>query len=374
MTADVLAEFGSFLDACLPPDYTERYAEYRKDVRLRADYQVAAFEAGWLVPDWEPEYGGQNLTRADALELRIEGARRQVPQLLNIQGVGVVAPALQRFGTPEQKERLLRPVLRGDEWWALGMSEPGSGSDLASLRTRARRVGDQFVINGQKIWTTQARQSRWCTLYARTDPDAPRHAGISCFVLDLDSPGVDIRPIRRAAEVIDDFCEVFLDGVAVPAANLLGPLNQGWRVAIESLDHERDMIWIHNWVDIERMLGPVCAQTSLAGASSLHAGRLLADSAALRFTGLRTALGRMRGVAVPEFFVLKLLGSETLQSAARLALELGGVEALTTPELFDERFESLGATLYGGTSEIQRDLIAEKALGLPRTRSKEWRS
>lgn len=366
--ADVLAEFDAFLDAFLPRDYDERYADYRTDTRLRAEYQVVAFEAGWLVPDWEPEYGGRNLSAADALELRIAGARRRVPRLLNIQGVGVVAPALRAFGTPEQQRRLLRPVLRGEEWWALGMSEPEAGSDLASLRTVARRVGDQFVVNGQKIWTTQAHQSKWCTLYVRTDPDAPRHAGISCLILDLASPGVDIRPIRRAAAGVDEFCEVFLDDVRVPAANLLGPLNQGWRVVVESLAHERDMIWVHNWVDIEDTLRPLLEGATLDGAARVRAGRVLADAAALRFTGLRTALGRMQEIAVPEFFILKLLGSETLQSAAQLALDLGGVDALAAADPIERRFESLGATIYGGTSEIQRDLIAERVLGLPRSR------
>lgn len=362
--SDAVGEFAAFLDATLPADHAERLDHYRHDDRLRADYQVAAFEAGWLVPEWEPELGGHGLSPLDALAVRIEGARRQTPRTLNVQGVGVVAPALRRFGTAEQRERLLVPVLRGEQWWALGMSEPGSGSDLASLRTTARRDGDVFVVSGQKIWTTQAHQSRWCTLYVRTDPDAPRHAGISCLILDLHAPGVDIRPIRRAAESVDAFCEVFLDDVRVPAANLLGPEGQGWRVATESLAHERDMIWINNWVDVERSLAPVLA-SELAPDLAARAGRLLADAEALRFTGLRTVLRRTAGAPVPEFFVLKLLGSETAQAAAQLALDVHG---LTSPALFDDLVESLGATIYGGTSEIQRDLIGEKVLGLPRDR------
>ena len=280
----------------------------------------------------------------------------------------MVAPALRQFGTQAQKERLLRPVLRGDEWWALGMSEPGSGSDLASLRTTARREGDQFVVNGQKIWTTQAHQSRWCTLYVRTDPGAPRHAGISCVILDLHSAGVDVRPIPRAAESVDEFCEVFLDEVRLPAENLLGPLNEGWRVATESLARERDMIWINNWVDVQRALQPVLCTEGLDADLAVRAGRLLADSAALRFTGLRTVLGRMNAQPVPEFFVLKLLGSETAQAATQLALEVRGLDGMADAGLFDDRVESLGATIYGGTSEIQRDLVGEKVLRLPRDR------
>ena len=260
MSAEVLEEFVAFLESFLPADYAERYAQYRKDHALRADYQAAAFDSGWLVPEWEPGLGGHGLPLLDALAVRIEGARRLVPRILNVQGAGVVAPALRQFGTQAQKERLLRPVLRGDEWWALGMSEPGSGSDLASLRTTARREGDQFVVNGQKIWTTQAHQSRWCTLYVRTDPGAPRHAGISCVILDLHSAGVDVRPIPRAAESVDEFCEVFLNEVRLPAENLLGPLNEGWRVATESLARERDMIWINNWVDVQGRCSLCCAR------------------------------------------------------------------------------------------------------------------
>lgn len=365
---DVLAEFDGFLRDVLPDDYAERVDHYRSDDQLRTDYQVAAFEAGWLVPDWEPGLGGRSLPPGDALAVRIEGARRRTPKIHNVQGPGVVAPGLRRFGTKAQQDRLLRPVLRGDEWWALGMSEPGSGSDLASMRTQARREGDDFVVNGTKIWTTQAHQSRWATLYARTDPDAQRHAGISCLILDLHAPGVDIRPIRRAAESVDQFCEVFLDEVRIPTDQLLGPLHRGWRVASESLEHERDMIWINNWVEIEQAVGPVVGSDDLDEEELTALGRVLADSEAIRFTGLRTAFERMARREPSEFFVLKLLGSETAQRATRLAMETAGLAGLTVEQLMEDRIESLGATIYGGTSEVQRNIIGERILGLPRDR------
>ncbi|TDB98196.1 acyl-CoA dehydrogenase family protein [Actinomadura sp. 7K534] len=366
--SDVLAEYADFLAGVLPGDYAERVDHYRHDDRLRTDFQVAQFEAGWLVPDWEPGLGGRSLAPGDALSVRIEGARRRVPRIHNVQGVGVVAPGLRRFGTPQQRDRLLRPVLRGDEWWALGMSEPGSGSDLASMRTQARREGADFVVTGAKIWTTQAHQSRWATLYARTDPDARRHAGISCLILDLHSPGVDIRPIPRAAESVDAFCEVFLDEVRIPAENLLGPLNEGWRVASESLEHERDMIWVGNWLEIEQAVDPLLRSGALDDEQLTGLGRLLADSEAIRFTGLRTVFERMAGREAPEFLVLKAFGSETAQRATRFAMEAAGPAGLTDPQLIEDRIESLGATIYGGTSEIQRDIIGERVLGLPRNR------
>lgn len=366
--SDVLAAYDAFLSEVLPSDYPERVDQYRHDDDLRTDFQVASFEAGWLVPDWEPGLGGQSLAAGDALAVRIEGARRRVPRLHNVQGVGVVAPGLRAFGTQEQQDRLLVPVLRGDEWWALGMSEPGSGSDLASLRTTARRVGDSFVVNGSKIWTTQARESRWATLYARTDPEAARHKGISCLILDLESAGVDVRPIARAAASVDAFCEVFLDDVRVPADNLLGPLNGGWRVASESLIHERDMIWVNNWVEIAQAIDPALRRDGLGAADETSLGRLLADAEAVRFTGLRTVFERLQGADPPEFFILKLLGSESAQRSTRFAMESAGLQGLLDPQLLEDRIESLGATIYGGTSEVQRNLIGERVLGLPRDR------
>ncbi|MGH3525598.1 MAG: acyl-CoA dehydrogenase family protein, partial [Mycobacterium sp.] len=222
---DVVAEFAGWLTDFLPNDYTEHYREYRWDLTLRRDYQRAAFEAGWLQPTWPAEHGGRSLDLRTAMEVRLESALRSAPKLPNIAGPNVVAPAIRQFGTPEQIDRLLVPVLRGDEWWALGMSEPEAGSDFAGLRTRAETDGvggpdgKVFRVNGRKIWTTQAHQSRWCTLYARTDPAVPKHRGISCLVLDLRSPGVTIKPIRMASNSDETFCEMFLDDVEIPVTN-----------------------------------------------------------------------------------------------------------------------------------------------------------
>jgi len=369
MTAGVVAEFGAFLDDFLPRDYAENYQRYRRDVALRREYQAAAFDEGWLIPEWGRDEGGRNLDGPQALAVKLLGAQRRVPRLLNIQGAGVAAPAIRAFGTPEQRERLLRPAARGDEWWALGMSEPGAGSDLASLRTTATLVDDVFIVNGQKVWTTQADEARWCTLYVRTDPEAPRHRGISCLILDLSTPGVTVRPIRTAGPAIESFCEVFLDDVRVPRESLLGPLNGGWGVAVASLEHERDMIWINTWLETNRALDPALRAPEITDAQLVKLGRSLADAEGLRLTGLRTAAQRWAGISSPAWLTLKLLGSESVQRAALLSLEVAGPQALVDPAIFDERLESLGATIYGGTSEIQRDIIAERALGLPKGRS-----
>ncbi len=364
MTA-IVAEFADWLDDFLPRDYYENYSRYRWDLPLRRDYQRAAFEAGWLQPTWPREHGGRSLGLRDAMEIRLEGAMRSAPKLPNVQGPGVAAPGIRQFGTPAQVERLLVPLLRGDEWWALGMSEPEAGSDFAGLRTRAEDCGDVFRVNGHKIWTTHAHEARWCALYARTDPDAPKHRGISCLILDLHSPGVRIEPIRMASISDETFCEVFLDDVEVPAENLLGPRNGGWNVAMASLQHERQMIWIMNWVEIERGLESV----RRAGAGDdLHTelGALLADAEALRATGYRALGNELAGRPSPEADILKLLGSVTLQRVWELSAAAHGPASASDPDLLFERQDALAATIYGGTSEVQRNIIAERLLGLPK--------
>jgi alkylation response protein AidB-like acyl-CoA dehydrogenase len=401
---DLVAEFSSWLTDFLPHDYYERYREYRWNLELRRDYQRAVFEAGWLQPTWPREHGGRSLDLADAMEVRLESALRSAPKLPNIAGPNVVAPAIRQFGTAEQIDRLLVPLLRGDEWWALGMSEPEAGSDFAGLRTRAERDGPDstvFRVNGRKIWTTQAHLARWCTLYVRTDPAAPKHRGISCLILDLESPGVTVEPIRMASISDETFCEVFLDDVEVPVANLLGPHNDGWQVALSSLHHERQMIWIMNWVDIQRGLtsvrecaclsantpsstvqtrtlahqeggsyatGDVYAAEDICAAGHVYAelGSLLADAEALRATGYRALYNELAGRPSPEADILKLLGSVTLQRVWDLAAATAGPHAIDDLDLLFERQDSLAASIYGGTSEIQRNIIAERLLGLPK--------
>lgn len=369
-----VAEFASWLTDFLPDDYYDRYRDYRWDLELRRDYQRAAFEAGWLQPTWPHEHGGRSLGLQEAMEIRLEAALQSAPKLPNIAGPNVVAPAIRQFGTAEQINRLLVPLLRGDEWWALGMSEPEAGSDFAGLRTRAERDGPDsnvFRVNGRKIWTTQAHLSRWCTLYARTDPGAPKHRGISCLILDLESPGVTIKPIRMASISDEIFCEVFLDDVEVPVANLLGPCNGGWQVALSSLHHERQMIWIMNWVEIRRGLDSVRASEALHddgvfGDVFAELGSLLADAEALRATGYRALHNELAGRPTPEADILKLLGSVTLQRVWDLSAAAAGPPAIGDHDLLFERQDAIAATIYGGTSEIQRNIIAERLLGLPK--------
>ena len=368
--SEAVAEFAVWLADFLPKDYYERHREYRWDLRLRRDYQRASFEAGWIQPTWPREHGGRSLGLRDAMEIRLEGAIRSAPKLPNIAGPNVAAPGIRQFGTPAQIDRLLVPLLRGDEWWALGMSEPEAGSDFAGLRTRAERDGDVFRVNGHKIWTTQAHLSRWCTLYARTDPAAPKHRGISCLILDLQAPGVRIEPIRMASISDETFCEVFLEDVEVPVENLLGPCNGGWNVALSSLQHERQMIWIMNWVEVKRGLDSIRSGCSAGRDQSrdiyTELGSLLADAEALRATGYRAMGNELAGRPSPEADILKLLGSVTLQRVWELSAAAAGPSSAGDPDLLFERQDALAATIYGGTSEVQRNIIAERLLGLPK--------
>ncbi|MER6957142.1 acyl-CoA dehydrogenase family protein [Streptomyces sp. NPDC000618] len=372
------AEFAAFLDDRLP---TEAQARTRSrssaDVPDWArDWQRTLFDHGWLLPGQPPEYGGRNATLPQQLAHLEELARRRIYHSFNPQGLGIIAASLLTFGSQEQKSRWAVPILRAEITAALGMSEPEAGSDLASLRTRAVLKGDVFVVNGQKIWTSGAHDADVLLAFVRTDPDAPRHHGISALLVPTDSEGVVRRPFGSIAAEDDlDFNEVFLTDVRVPRANLVGPLGEGWRVANGSLGHERTLLWLAYAERLEDLI----RDASDVGAGQEWYATLRLDLQALRLLGYRQ-LGPDRDPA--EVSVLKLLGSEAVQSAALHALEAHGPEALPHPALtgphchmnneafvsswFERYARSFAGTIAGGTSEIQRNIIAERILGLPR--------
>jgi alkylation response protein AidB-like acyl-CoA dehydrogenase len=360
---EAVEEFRNWLKEFLPKDYKEQYLSYRWDEKLRREYQISAFEAGWLMPSWPSDLGGRQLDPLSALAIRVEAATWPAPKLMNIQGPNVVAPAIMAYGTQEQKDCYLKPVLRGEEWWALGMSEPDAGSDLASLRTRAREEGNGFVVEGQKIWTTQADQARWCLLLARSEEAVPKHAGISCLIVDMASPGIRVSRIPMAAGERESFCEVFFDRVFVPEENLIGQPGQGWEVANKSLESERDMIWLMNATEIDLALRMVVDSGGSDGLLSVALGELLTEREALHATGWRVVAdaGSKR-----VGYMLKLMASELLQRCFELARSARGIVGMSDAELIFESLTALGATIYGGTSEIQRDIVARRVLGLPR--------
>jgi len=384
------AELGAFLDEHAPArEFLDRPRRSSADLTdwSRA-WQRTLFDAGYLVPGWPPELGGRNASPSEQMIYFEEMKRREIPRSLNPQGLGIIAPSLHDAGTPEQQERWLLPTLRAEIAWSLGMSEPGAGSDLASLKTRAVLDGDRFIVNGQKVWTSGAHHSDWNMCFVRTDPDAPKHKGISVLIIDMKSPGVEARPFAELSEPdYTDFNEVFFTDVEVPKAHLLGELNQGWALTQVSLGHERAMLWIDISHDIQRGLDALIAM----GADPGPDGRPLredarfraavaqfhVDAQALSLMGYRGFSKFMRGRAAPEHSLLKLYGSETLQRLLLTASEYLGPDALDTalrgPRMWREGawitgfLRSFSGTIPGGTSEIQRNIIAERVLGLPRT-------
>jgi alkylation response protein AidB-like acyl-CoA dehydrogenase len=333
------------------------------------------------LPAQPPEFGGRNASVLQTYVHLEELCKRRIYHSFNPQGVNIIAASLLTFGTDEQKRQWAVPVLRGEITASLGMSEPSAGSDLASLRTRAVLNGDKFVVNGQKVWTSGAHDADFLLTFVRTDPDAPKHKGISVLIIPTDLEGVVRRPFADlCGEDNKDFNEVFFSDVEVPAENLVGPLNEGWRVANGSLGHERTMMWLGFADRIDNMISDFRPATPL---ERDQYATIVMDYQALRAMGSISLARAARGeVDVAAVSVLKLFGSEAEMNAASNILTAAGPDGLTHPSTtgpyahmnldhyfasWFERFaRSFSGTIAGGTSEIQRNIIAQQVLGLPR--------
>jgi alkylation response protein AidB-like acyl-CoA dehydrogenase len=377
------AEFVAFLDEHLPDEYEAvRRAQSSSDIPPWArPWQRLLFDHGWLLPGNPAEFGGRDATVLQQYVHAEELSRRRIYRSFNPQGVGIIAASLLSFGTPEQKHRWAVPILRAEITASLGMSEPGAGSDLASLRTAAVLDGDHFVVNGQKVWTSGAHDADVLLTFVRTDPDAPKHKGISVLLIPTDSPGLARRPFASVAGRDDlDFNEVFFTDVRVPVENLVGPLNEGWRVANGSLGHERNMLWMGYADQLQEMTADF---EPFGDLERDRYATLVMDHEALRLLGSVTLARAARGEDdVAGQSVLKLLGSEAVQTATERVLGASRVDGLVHPALtgpyaplnldahygswFDRYLRSFAATIAGGTSEIQRNIIAQRILGLPR--------
>ncbi|OHV39250.1 MULTISPECIES: acyl-CoA dehydrogenase family protein [Pseudofrankia] len=377
------AEFVAFLDANAPSaDEADRASRSSADVPEWARrWQRLQFDAGWLLPGNPPEFGGRSATILQQYVHREELSKRRITHSFNPQGVGIIAASVLTFGTPEQKRRWAVPLLRAEITGALGMSEPGAGSDLAGLRTRAILDGDHFVVNGQKVWTSGAHDADVLLAFVRTDPDAPKHKGISVLLIPTDTPGVTRRPFGSITSPDDlDFNEVFFDNARVPAENLIGELGGGWKVANGSLGHERTLLWM---LFAERLADLVEDFHPVTTLDKDRYATLVMDAHALRWMGSAALSREDRGEQdVAALSVLKLFGSEAAQAGTEAAFEAAGIAALdhptrTGPEShltamdylgswFERYARTFGGTIAGGTSEIQRNVIAERVLGLPR--------
>jgi 3-oxochol-4-en-24-oyl-CoA dehydrogenase len=373
----------------LPPE-AERYRdevraflnEHAPRGRYPADWNRRLANAGLVAPHWPRPWG---LDAGPLQQLAIDEVLRAAgaPRPLNPIGIGWAGPTLLVAGTAAQHARLLPGILDGSEIWCQLFSEPGAGSDLASLTTRADQDGDEWVVTGQKIWTTGAHVAKWGILLARTDPEAEAHRGISYFVLDMQSPGITVRPIRQM-DGSADFNEVFLDGVRIPVANLVGDEHDGWRLARVTLGNERvslsgdGALWgmgptANDLVDLVREHGgtqdPVLRQRLAA---------LYAEAGVLMLIRMRTLAARLRGLEPgPEASVRKALADEHGQRVMALAVELAGAYGMLADRGPFGRETSMWASGYlfsraltigGGTAEVQRDIIAERVLALPRER------
>ncbi len=383
------AELTRWLDEHLPaPEVLAQPKRSSADLPPWArEWQRSLFDAGWLVPGWPPELGGRDASPVEQMIYFEEMSRRQIPRSLNPQGLGIIAPSIRDYGTPEQQERFLLPTLRAEIAWCLGMSEPGAGSDLASLRTRAVLDGDEFVVNGQKVWTSGAHHSDWCLCFVRTNPDVPKHKGITALIIDMTTPGVEPRPFPELTEPdFMDFNEVFFTDARVPRANLLGEIDGGWPITQGSLAHERAMLWVDYAFSLDRAtralveLGAeVGADGTRIGADAVYRDQVAnaaIDAQALMCMGYRGFSKFMAGKSAPEHSLLKLFGSESVQRALAVGTDALGAPGLdrTRPgppmwrdgSWFTQWMRSFGGTIPGGTSEIQRNIIAERVLGMPR--------
>lgn len=387
------AELRAWLDANQPTSEEMRAEPTTSSAHLTGwarRWQRRLFDAGLLVPGWPPELGGRNLPPVQQLVYHEEMAKVFVMRTANPQGLSIIAPSIHDYGSDFLKQKYLGPTLRGEIAWCLGMSEPGAGSDLAGLSTRAEVHDDHFVVTGQKIWTSGAHHADHCFCFVRTDPDAPKHRGISVLVVDMKAPGVRVRPLPDLLDRTHvDFNEVFFDGVVVPRDHLVGPLNQGWAISAGSLAHERGMMWLSSAAQLDGMLERIFALARETGPDGRRIGEdpvfrdalasLYVDAQAIWFMGYRGFAKFARGNVSPEHSVLKLFGSEVAQRAARIAAEAQGDAALdvdfhgwghdgSAGELpWNKRYlQTFGATISAGASEIQRNIIAQRVLGLPR--------
>ncbi len=334
--------------AILPPALHDRARAWQRHLH----------EAGYAGLQWPVEVGGRGLGTAHQAVWTEECARAQVTPYLNLQGLVLAGEAILRSGTDEQRRRFLPPTLRGDVLWCQLFSEPDAGSDLVGLTTRAARAGDRYVVDGRKVWSSNAAQAQWGILLARTDPAGRGHRGISFFLLDMSAPGVEVRPIRQMTGD-HEFCEVVLDHVEVPESDRLGPEHEGWRVTIEVLTDERGSSGA-GLIALERRLAHLRSLVDRDPVRRDQVLRLYVRGQALR----AMALGRTGGVEAASS--AKLLRTELEFDIELQMASLRGADAMLAGDATRRFLYAPGMRIAGGTSEIQRNIIAERILGLPR--------
>ena len=367
------AELRAWLEESLPADKRGgRGGAQRFEDPFVREWSRRLYEAGYAGLTWPEEHGGAGAPYSHQAILYEELAAAQAPPHVGVIGLSMAGPTIIAHGTEEQKARYLRPILAAEEIWCQGFSEPGAGSDLASVRTRIEDRGDHFVVNGQKVWSSFAHIADFCILVAKSDPDAPRYRNLTYLLVDMHAAGVEVRPLRQITGEAE-FNEIFFSDVEVPVENRLGDEGDGWQVAMTTLLHERATLGFALTATLDALFGRLL-EDAREREPALHVREALArewiELQALRYTNYR-ALGTYErtGVPGPEGSGVKLRWSEANQRLTKLARELRGQEGILDDGWWNhQQLRSRGNTIEAGTSEVLRNIIAERVLGLPRSR------
>jgi alkylation response protein AidB-like acyl-CoA dehydrogenase len=400
------AEIRTWLETHLPQGWFEPGFEMTPEERkaFNDSWPATLYEGGWVCATWPVEYGGKGLTTMQGVVLAEEFARAKAPLRADFFGDTLVGPTILQWGTDEQKKEFLPKILNGTMRWCQGFSEPNSGSDLASLKTTAVLDGDEWIINGQKVWTTQGHHANYCFLLTRTDPDAPKHKGISYLLVPMDQPGIEVRGITQP-DGTAEFCEVFFDNARCPKDNVVGGVNNGWKVANSTLAFERGMSATTGFRRFEEeyrlMVGAATANGLISDPGiRQRLATYYTKIQILRINGLRSlsaTLNNSRDLGVAALGATnKMFWSEMHKEAMELALDIMGAQSMLVdagPEtgswpgtsrdrrregypvspMISSFFFSRSETIWGGTSQIQRNIVGERVLGLPKEPSVEPR-
>jgi alkylation response protein AidB-like acyl-CoA dehydrogenase len=373
-------EARTWLEANVPAAWRRGHCWSRADdpmwFQIAREWQHKLYEGGWAAISWPREHGGRGATVIERWLFEETLDKLGAPRSPAAAYVDLIGSAILRHGTEAQRGRFLRRLLSGEDLWCQGFSEPGAGSDLAALRTRGERHNGGFVVSGQKVWTSHAEIADWCFLLCRTEPEAPKHKGISLLLVDMKTPGIAVRPLEQMTGD-HEFCEVFFDGVEVPGDLMIGEPGAGWQIAMGILAHERGPVWTFTFQrkirrsfeqllrearehpDSRRVLGDPVYRQRLAQA--------WVEVELLRLIGYRSLTRLLRtGQPGLESSIEKVAGSETDQRLQELAMEVLGPRAMLPGDRLRSYLYSRSETIMGGTSEIQRNVIAQRILGLPR--------
>jgi alkylation response protein AidB-like acyl-CoA dehydrogenase len=368
------AELREWLDANLPEDKRGgRGGAQRFDDSFGREWSRKLYDAGYAGLTWPKEYGGAGAPYSFQAIFYEEMARAQAPAHVGVIGLGMAGPTIMAHGTDEQKDAHLSRILSAEEIWCQGFSEPDAGSDLAAARTRAERKGDVYVVNGQKVWSSFAHIADFCILVTLSDPDAPRYHGLTYLIVDMHSPGVEVRPLRQITGEAE-FNEIFFNDVEVPVTNLLGEEGQGWQVAMTTLLHERGTLGFALTaaleVGVNKLLEVARDKVNGDGGARERVAAEWIELQALRYTNYRSLGTYQRtGIPGPEGSAIKLRWSEQNQRMTKLARELLGADGILDDGWWHhQQLRSRGNTIEAGTSEVLRNIVAERVLGLPRSR------